>query len=163
MGNAMYPANSAQAETTWPGVTPPTRVFGRNDQIQYGAVLLLASVTLGLSRYLQPSTRGFGTHQQLGLPPCTFLLLTGIPCPSCGLTTSFAHAAHLHFLNSFLAQPFGLLAFGLTVLSIPFTLYLLRRRITWERVIHARPVNRLLRVLLVLYLLSWFYKIYVMT
>ena len=159
----MYQSNSVQAENTWPIEMPAPRVFGRNDQVQYGAVLLLATVTLGLSRYLQPSTRGFGTHEQLGLPPCTFLKLTGIPCPSCGLTTSFAHAAHLHLLDSFIAQPFGLLLFGLTVLSVPFTLYLLRRRIIWEQVIHARPANALLRVLLVLYLLSWFYKIYMMT
>lgn len=31
-----------------------------------------------------------GTHQQLGLPPCNFMALSGKPCPSCGMTTSFA-------------------------------------------------------------------------
>ena len=31
-----------------------------------------------------------GTHQQLGLPPCNFVTLTGYPCPACGMTTSFA-------------------------------------------------------------------------
>jgi hypothetical protein len=162
----MYPVNSTQAQATWPNEAPPRpfgRPFGRNDQWQYGAVLVLAAVTLGLSRYLQPSTRGVGTHEQLGLPPCTFLQLTGIPCPSCGLTTSFAHAAHLHFWDSIIAQPFGFLAFWLTVLSIPLTVYLLRRRVAWERVLYARATNTVFRVMLVLYLLSWFYKIYVMT
>ena len=30
------------------------------------------------------------THTQLGMPPCNFVTLTGKPCPSCGMTTSFA-------------------------------------------------------------------------
>ncbi|WP_437204723.1 DUF2752 domain-containing protein [Planctomicrobium sp. SH664] len=38
-----------------------------------------------------PDPRGFGTHQQFGLPPCTFRSLFGIPCPGCGGTTCVAH------------------------------------------------------------------------
>src|SRR5437879_1484985 len=30
------------------------------------------------------------THRQLGLPECAFKVMTGKPCPSCGMTTSFA-------------------------------------------------------------------------
>lgn len=36
----------------------------------------------------QPRT--MSTHTQLGMPPCNFVALTGKPCPSCGMTTSFA-------------------------------------------------------------------------
>ncbi len=39
---------------------------------------------------LNPDPAGMGTHQQLGLPPCAFLRVTGMVCPQCGLTTSFA-------------------------------------------------------------------------
>jgi hypothetical protein len=34
--------------------------------------------------------RRMATHTQLGMPPCNFVILTGKPCPACGMTTSFA-------------------------------------------------------------------------
>ena len=34
--------------------------------------------------------RTMSTHTQLGMPPCNFVVMTGKPCPSCGMTTSFA-------------------------------------------------------------------------
>lgn len=36
------------------------------------------------------SPRTMSTHTQLGMPPCNFVVLTGKPCPACGMTTSFA-------------------------------------------------------------------------
>lgn len=36
------------------------------------------------------SPRTMATHTQLGMPPCNFVVLTGKPCPACGMTTSFA-------------------------------------------------------------------------
>ena len=46
---------------------------------------------LGAAVRLQPAREGLGTHQQLGLPPCTFRVLFDRPCPSCGMSTSWAH------------------------------------------------------------------------
>ena len=43
---------------------------------------------------LKPDPRGLGTHQQLGLAPCTFQLVFGTRCPACGMTTSWAHLTH---------------------------------------------------------------------
>ncbi len=64
---------------------------------------------LGVAAYLNPDSRGMGTHEQLDLKECTFLVSTGHPCATCGMTTSFAHAAEGNLRASFLAQPFGFL------------------------------------------------------
>jgi Protein of unknown function (DUF2752) len=46
---------------------------------------------LGVSARLTPSPAGLGTHHQLGLPECSVRQFVGIRCPSCGMTTSWAH------------------------------------------------------------------------
>lgn len=62
---------------------------------------------------LTPDARGVGTHRQLGMPACSLLARTGLPCPTCGVTTSLALAADGRFLASAHNQPLGaLLAFG---------------------------------------------------
>jgi hypothetical protein len=55
----------------------------------FGGGLLLALV---IAACLQPDPRGIGTHEQLGLPPCTFSTWFGMRCPFCGMTTAWAHA-----------------------------------------------------------------------
>ncbi len=63
-----------------------------------------------------------GTHEQLGLPPCSFHRVTGRPCPSCGLTTSLTHLVHADPGASWRANPAGtILGLGL-VLVIPWCL-----------------------------------------
>ena len=66
----------------------------------------------------QPMT--MGSHQQLGLPECNFKTFTQIPCPSCGMTTSFSLLMHADVWNSLKANFAGtaLAAFGL--LFIPW-------------------------------------------
>ena len=86
--------------------------------------LCSASAPILVAGMLTPSDKGVGTHQQLGLPPCTFLWLTGFPCPFCGMTTSFAWAAHLHPLKSFATQPAGFLLFLACAAFAPWLLAL---------------------------------------
>ena len=84
--------------------------YSSRDRAQYIALSCVSGVVLTIARVLSPSPNGLGTHQQLGLPPCFFHKLTGIPCPTCGMTTSFAHTVRLHFYEAFVTQPFGMLA-----------------------------------------------------
>jgi hypothetical protein len=62
------------------------------------------------------------THRQLGLPPCTFKEITGLPCPSCGMTTSFALLVRGDLGNSLRANAVGTLLAGLCLLLVPWCL-----------------------------------------
>ena len=70
---------------------------------------------LGLARTLEPDPRGFGTHTQLGMRPCSFATLTGRLCPTCGMTTSFAWFVRGRIGRSWQANPAGCLFALLTV------------------------------------------------
>jgi Protein of unknown function (DUF2752) len=96
-----------------------------------------------------------GTHAQLGLPPCNFLRLTGYPCPSCGMTTSFALLVHGDVANSMRANAVGtLLALGLLA-TIPWSLVsAARARWLWVRAVEPWLLW-LVIVFVVLALVRW--------
>ncbi|MBI5362573.1 MAG: DUF2752 domain-containing protein [Planctomycetes bacterium] len=71
-----------------------------------GANLALV-VLVAFALFVEPDPRGFGTHEKLGLPPCAPMELWNVPCPGCGVTTSFTLAAHGRLLASFVNQPLG--------------------------------------------------------
>lgn len=55
---------------------------------------LAAMIILMVAFRLVPSESHMGTHRQLGLPKCGFVLMTGFPCPTCGMTTAFSFMTH---------------------------------------------------------------------
>src|SRR5271166_4963513 len=85
-------------------------------------VLLLAAGLLGLlgvARGLEPDPRGYGTHTQLGLGPCAFAVVTGRPCPTCGMTTAFAWFTRGSLGGSWRASPAGcLIALSIVPVSV---------------------------------------------
>lgn len=117
---------------------------------------------LGLAALLPPDPAGFGTHQKLGLPPCTMLRFTGIPCPFCGMTTSFAHFAHGDPVGSFVTQPAGSVLFLLTVVAVIFFAWraAIGHRDSPDDVIRGIS-GRVWLVALAGLLLAWAYKIFV--
>ena len=56
------------------------------------AVFLLAAALNPYDEAGRPLS--YGTHCQLGLPPCLVKQVTGLRCPSCGMTTSFSLVMH---------------------------------------------------------------------
>ena len=85
---------------------PPVAV-GPGLRVVAGLIAVVLLAVLGLARWLPPDERGFGTHERLGLPPCGLILTSGLPCPSCGMTTSFSLMMHGRPVDSFMAQPAG--------------------------------------------------------
>ncbi len=74
----------------------------------FAAILAAAALSVLITAALiRPDPSGTGTHRQLGLPECGWLAVTGYPCPTCGMTTSFAAATHAQPIASIKAQPFG--------------------------------------------------------
>jgi hypothetical protein len=95
------------------------------------------SAVFGIAIWLDPyeengSPRRMGTHLQAGLPPCTFQVVTGLPCPSCGMTTSFALLVRGDVLNSLRANAVGTLLALFWLALIPWSLAsAIARRYFW--------------------------------
>lgn len=81
---------------------------------------VLLAAGFALATFVSPDPRGFGTHQRFGLPPCSFRLFFSIPCPSCGMTTSFAHFVRGAWVDSARANPAGPMMASVCVLLIPW-------------------------------------------
>lgn len=93
---------------------------------------------LVLARLLPPSETGVGSHRALGLQSCQFLETTGLPCPSCGMTTSFSWFARGNLLASMYVQPMGALLAAVAACCVWGGAYV---------AFTGRPVFRLLRLL----------------
>lgn len=70
---------------------------------------LAAAAPVVVAAFLRADPSGLGTHVQLGMPACTWPTAMGITCPSCGMTTAFAHAAAGDLVASLRTQPMGFL------------------------------------------------------
>ena len=114
-----------------------------------------------LGTLVEPDPEGHGTHEQLGLPPCSTMELFGVPCPGCGVTTSVTLASRGRLADSFSTQPFGLLLALGGVLLIPWALIgLLRRRDLGEDL--ARYARKPVLIPLgVCFVGAWIYKLWV--
>jgi hypothetical protein len=107
--------------------------------------MLAAAIALGClavlvtGMWLTPNgAQGISTHTQMAFPPCAFEMRTGLPCPSCGFTTSVSYFSHGNVLASLYLQPMGFVIAVLCAVSAWVGFYV---------AITGRPVYRLLALL----------------
>ncbi len=110
----------SQLTSDSPHISPTDFPIGRLPRILLAVWCLLLTIVLTIAAWLRPDPRGFGTHQGLGLPPCTFRATLDIPCPSCGFTTSFSHFVRGQFAESARANPAGLGLALLCAIQVPW-------------------------------------------
>ena len=125
------------------------------------AVALGCLTPLIIAACLRPSPDGYGSHTALGLASCQFMQRTGLPCPSCGMTTSWTWFARGNLQASFYVQPMGTVLAAMTACCFWGALYC---------AFTGRPVYQVLRVipsryyfvpLLTFAILAWGWKIFI--
>ena len=134
---------------------------GTDERIGKATRALLAAFALGLAsilvvaRGLEPDPRGFGTHTQLGLWPCAFQATTGRPCPTCGMTTSFAWFARGDLVRAWRANPAGSFLAPTCLAMIPWLLLVAVRARPWPSRTLEQPLVGLSVAVVALTLISW--------
>ncbi len=92
---------------------------------QRAVLVVVGAVLVGLlatAASLRPASRGYGTHQQLGLPPCTLQVWYGFRCPSCGMTTSWSHMMRGQVASAVRANAGGALLAAVAAVCGPWML-----------------------------------------
>jgi Protein of unknown function (DUF2752) len=84
--------------------------------------LAVFAVAAWLSPYRDGQPLREETHRQLGLPECNFKHWTGLSCPACGMTTSFALLVRGDVANSLRANFAGTLLALIGMAYIPWSL-----------------------------------------
>ena len=114
---------------------------------------------LAVAFFLTPNTAGIGTHHQLGLPKCGWIAVADLPCPTCGMTTSFSYTVRGQFISAFFAQPLGLLLAIATGVIGVFALITVFTGRSFALFWYRFATMKYLILIAVLALIAWGFKI----
>ena len=141
-------------------VAPRAELLPITRRLLAGALATACLGVLLLAARLPPSPSGVGTHRQgLGLPACNFLQTTGLPCPSCGMTTSFSWFAKGNLLASVYVQPMGAVLALLAAATVWAGAYIALTGRPAHRVLRLLPARYTLLPLVFVGILAWGWKI----
>ncbi len=125
------------------------------------AVAIACLSVLVTAVVVQPSRTGMETHRQLGLAECQFLRTSGIPCPSCGMTTSFAWFVRGNILRSLYVQPMGTLLATGAALTFWTGLYIAATGKPVHRLMSLLPASYYVLVPMGIGIAAWGWKIFI--
>jgi hypothetical protein len=143
-------------EVRRPRAYPP---LGWMTRLSCAAVAAGCLTVLAIAARLDPDARGVGTHEQLGLAPCGWLVQFGWPCMSCGMTTAFSHMAHLRPLSALAAQPMGAVLYLATAVTAVLTAVSVVTGRDWPSLYIYLYEPRVWSGVLLMWMAAWAYKI----
>lgn len=96
------------------------------------------------------------------IPPCIFHQVTGLPCPMCGGTRSFAAMAHGNLVGAVHVFPIGPLMFLALVAAVVYAAWAVltgrRAHVAMDR----KLVRRLTAIAVVMLMANWAAKLFVL-
>ena len=141
-------------------VRPPLHVWVRIGLVVIALGLVgLFTIALILDPYKDGKVWTQETHTQLGFPPCTFKVVTRVPCPSCGMSTSFALLIRGDVWNSLQANAAGTLLATICLLCVPWAVVSSVRGRLFGIVAFENLFVRLLVFFLILMLVRWVFVV----
>ena len=139
------------------GIFPEKSVRAR--RLYALGIAIAACILLSIAFILKPADKGVGTHRQLGLPQCGWILAADIPCPTCGMTTAWSHTVRGEFLAALKTQPMGMfLAFVAFLVAIGGFITASTGH-SFKPLVYKFPPSRIFILVIILALLAWGFKI----
>lgn len=124
-------------------------------------LIIILSVVSGVAFLynLTPDPSGMGTHKQLLRLPCLFQVVLKVPCPSCGLTTSWTYLVQGNPVDSFKAHPLGPIFFSIVVFIGISSIWGFIKNRSWWSVMEKRWFQNIILCGIGLYLVVWIIRL----
>jgi hypothetical protein len=128
------------------------------DRAVAAAVLLAGIALVYVLGQVAPDARGHGTHEQLGMQPCSWPEQMQAPCPTCGVTTAATHLVHLSPVRAVGTQPFGAALAAAGIALAAWAAFCLLAQRSFMALLVRLPYGTIALGSLALLLAAWGYK-----